>query len=372
VRLKIAIPEPHVSKPVLDAGLEAVTRLNEQMLAAGEIPTFERGLRYGIRWRPEPKGDEHFDSADKVIGRKWGDCDDLAPWHAASLRQSGEDPAAKAVVRRSGPKMWHAVVQRGDGSIDDPSKRAGMAPGVTPGVFGEGFDVVGISGAVCPPMIQPEYSSVVGAYIVRPQIALRPFYGQFQARADLPWNWREHMAMDEPNKTALNLTALHTAPVASTALTGAINDVCCAGMAAEGVQDEHLDRLCAIADACDGADYYDLERIYGQEHAEAAAAVVGSLFGKIARGLKKVAKKAVMPIARGAASFVPGGGLALNVAERGAGMFRGGGGKRRPSAPASRPTSSPSSSPRGFAPARPGSPISVPTGSGRSIVIHFH
>jgi hypothetical protein len=376
VRLKIAIPESHVSKDVLDAGLEATTRLNEQMLKAGEIPTFERGLRYGIQWRPEPKGDEHFDSADKVISRKWGDCDDLAPWHAASLRVTGEDPAANAVVYQSGPARWHAVVQRGDGSIDDPSKRAGMRPGIAPGVFGtvngdQGFDVVGISGAVVPPMFGPERNGV-GAYIVRPKIAIRPFYGALQARADLPWQWREHLR-DEPNRTDWNLTALHTAPVASTALTGAIQDVCCAGLAVGGIDEDHLDRLCAIADACEGADYYDLERIYGADHAEAASAVVGSLFGKLKRGLGKLAKKAVMPIARGAASFVPGGSIALKAAEQGARMFRGGGGgKRRPAA-----APAPFARPAPFAApgATPGARAvhHVPSsGGGRGVVINVY
>lgn len=376
MRLKIAIPEAHVSKEVLDAGLEAVTRLNEQMLAAGEIPSFERGLKYGIRWRPEPPGDEHFDSADRVIGRKWGDCDDLAPWHAASLRASGEDPDASAVVRRSGPKRWHAVVRRGDGSEDDPSKRAGMGPNVAPGVFGVSGDDggYGIVGAVVPSMLPVDYNSVVGAYIVRPQIAVRPFYGQFQARADLPWNWREHLEHDTPNQTALNLTALHTAPVASTALTGAINDVCCAGLAAEGVSDDHLDRMCAIADACEGMDYYELAHIYGEEHAEAAAAVVGSLFGKIARGIGKIAKKTVMPIARGAASFIPGGSLALNAAERGAKMFRGGGGKGRPPAPQPMRVQPGLAHPRPFASASPARPtaVHVPAGSARPIIFNFN
>jgi len=319
VRVKIAIPEAHVSKPVLDAALESVTRLNEQMLASGEVPSFERMLHYGVKWRPEPPGDEHFDSADRVIKRGWGDCDDLAPAHAASLRHSGEDPGAVAVVRRSGPKRWHAVVQRSDGSIDDPSKRAGMAAGVTPGVIG----------AAVPLMLPPLASAVVGAYILRPQIAMRPFYGQFQARADLPWNWREHMAMDTPNRSDIAMSTLHTAPVASTALTGAIDDVVQLASACGLGEGDHVDRLCAIADACEGASFDELAEVYGVDNAEAAAQVVGSLFGKIARGLGKVAKKAVMPIARSAASFVPGGSAALRAAEQGVRMFRGKDGKRR-------------------------------------------
>ena len=88
MRLKIAIPETHVTAPVLDAGLEAVTKLNEQMITSGEVPTFERTLRYGIQWRPEPKGDEHFDSAQAVLRRRAGDCDDLVTQRGMRRQQS--------------------------------------------------------------------------------------------------------------------------------------------------------------------------------------------------------------------------------------------------------------------------------------------
>lgn len=301
MRLKIAVPERHVSAPVLDAGLEAVTRLNQQMLLQGEIPSFERGLRYGVRWRPEPPGDEHFDSGEKVMQRRAGDCDDLAPWHAASLRTSGEDPGARAVVKRSGPKRWHAVVLRSDGTIDDPSRRAGMAHGVEPM---HPSQMHGVCGAWLPTLLPPAQSAVVGAYIVRPQIALREQHGQVQARADLPWHWREHMREDKPTPMNMAMTALHTAPTAQTALSGAIDDVIRLANANGAARPDHIDRLCAIADACEGVPMNELCRRYGDEHAEAAAQVVGSFFGKAFRGLKRGIGK----IAKGAISFVPGVG----------------------------------------------------------------
>lgn len=337
MRIQVAVPEAHVDAPVLNAALESVTRLNESMLERGEIPSLERGLRYGVRWRPEPPGDEHFDSADKVLARKWGDCDDLAPWQAASLRHSGEDPGAKAIVKKSGPKRWHAVVQRSDGTIDDPSSRAGMAAGVAPGVFG----------ASVPLMVGP--SNVGGAYIVRPQIAIRPVRGAMQARADLPWHWREHLE-DQPSASQWSMTALHTAPVASTALVGALTDVCRLAQAAGFADPDHIDRLCAIADACEGASFGELAEVYGHDHAEAAAAVVGSFFGKIAKGLGKVAKIAT-PLASKALNFVPGvGPLASMALDSGLlpnplSMIPGGGGGGGGGAPA--PSSS---APRAYAP----------------------
>mgnify|MGYP003525212302 CR=1 FL=1 len=39
MRLMIAIPEANVKKPVLDGALEAVTRLNEDLIRSGASPT---------------------------------------------------------------------------------------------------------------------------------------------------------------------------------------------------------------------------------------------------------------------------------------------------------------------------------------------
>ncbi len=363
MRVKVSIPERHVSKPVLDAALESVTRLNQQMLAEGEVPSFERGLKHGVKWRPEPPGDEHFDSADRVMRRRAGDCDDLAPWQAASLRHSGEDPGAVAVVRRSGPKRWHAIVQRSDGSIDDPSLRAGMGPGVSP-------MPPGVMGAVLPVMLAPQRSEV-GAYLLRPQIALREHYGQVQARADLPWQWREHVMHDKPSPVDIAMTALHTAPVAQTALTGAIEHVCRLGEICGAADPEHIDRLCAIADACDGMSYGELAQIYGDEHAHMASAVVGSLFGKLARGIGKVAKGAVRVAVPMAASFVPGGSAVLRASQ---GLLRG----RRGSPPAPAPTQTyhhqpaPPAARRPMPGAAPPSPFAAVDDAGRTTIVHFH
>lgn len=364
MRVKVAIPEHQVTAPVLDAALESVTRLNEQMLETGEVPTFERALRTtGVQWRPEPPGDEHFDSADRVMKRRAGDCDDLAPWHAASLRHTGEDPGATAVVRRSGPKRWHAVVQRSDGSIDDPSLRAGMGPGVSP-------MPPGVMGAVLPLMLAPAWRSEVGgvgAYILRPQIAIRNHYGQAQARADLPWYWREHMMHDKPSSADLAMTALHRAPVASTALTGAIQDVVTLGTICGAASQHDIDKLCAIADACEGYSYNELASIYGPDVAEAATAVVGSLFGKLGKLAKGVVRRAV-PMA---ASFVPGGSAALKLAK---GVLPG----RRQSHPGAAPQQALNRPPaRAPAPAaRPApardAPFAAVDQQGRTTVVHFH
>lgn len=304
MRINVAIPETHVDAPPLDAALEAVTRLNETMLHNGEVPTAREAIHeHGVKWRPEPPGDEHFDHALTVHQRGHGDCDDLAPWHAASLRHTGEDPGATAVVTKSGPQRWHAIVKRSDGSIDDPSREAGMgAPR-------------GVAGAWLPMMVRGT-SDVSGAYAVRPQIAIRPVRGAFQARADMPWNWKERL--DEPpgpNDTAMS--TLHMAPLASTALVGACDGAIRLALAGGYADPDHVNRLCCLADACEGRDFNELADAYGEEQARAATNIVGSFFGSIFKAVTAPIRavthlpliRNVMPLAK----FIPGIGPVVDA-----------------------------------------------------------
>jgi hypothetical protein len=126
MRVRIAIPEAFVDPPVIDAALEAVTRLDESMIRQGQCPTSHELIERGAKWRPEDPGDEHFDHGNTIQNRGWGDCDDWAPLHAATLRATDQDPGAVARVIPSGPNLYHAIVQRSDGTIEDPSQMAGM------------------------------------------------------------------------------------------------------------------------------------------------------------------------------------------------------------------------------------------------------
>lgn len=269
MRLNIAIPEAHVSKPVLDAALEAVTRLNEKMIEGGS-PTATQLIEQGAKWRPEPPGQEHFDHAGIVAQRGWGDCDDWAPLRAAEHRAKGTDPGAKAVVMRSGPHLWHAVVQRSDGRIEDVSKEAGMPSG----------GVQALHGAAIPLMNAPSGSSVSGVYVVRPSLAIRPTPGGIQARVDLPWHWRESLK-DKPTPTDYAMAALHQAPTAPVALHGAIVGAVELANASNIADPEHVQRLCCIAEACEGVPHAQLVDRWGPEHAQAAGQIVGSFFGNI-------------------------------------------------------------------------------------------
>lgn len=305
MRINVAVPEAQVTKPVLDAALESVTKLNEQLLEDGSVPTFRRALRkQGVRWRPEPPGDEHFDHAGVVQRRNWGDCDDLAPWHAASLRATGEDPEAVAVVRRSGPTRWHAYVERSDGSTDDPSREAGM-----------GKRPEGVVGAVLPLMYSPvELQGVSGdddRVIVRPSIAARPVERGWQARVDLPWHERGR-GLRIPSDLAL--TTLSSDVDGAIAVVGALEGACKLGIAGGFAHPDHIRRMAAICDHIEGMPLDEIAACYGDEHAAAAEQfVVGSFFKKLKKGLKKAGKFALkrLPMAGKLVQFIPGIGPVL-------------------------------------------------------------
>lgn len=164
MRVRVAVPDAATGPEVLESMLEAVTRTNEVLLDKGRVPLASEAIAAGVRWKPEPPGDEHFDHAATVVARGWGDCDDLAPYQAASLRVTGEDPGARATVIKSGPKRWHAIVERSDGSIDDPSADAGMYEYRRP--------------------IQPKLAGSRNGMIA---VATKPVCGVWAARVDAPW-----------------------------------------------------------------------------------------------------------------------------------------------------------------------------------------
>lgn len=108
------------------AALEGLTRLNERLMSDAAVsgqaaPSLYRS---GVRYRREPR--EVWKHWVDTLADGWGDCEDLAAWRAAELRASGVDPKASVTTYKSAPRTWHAVVVRGDGQIEDPSRKLGM------------------------------------------------------------------------------------------------------------------------------------------------------------------------------------------------------------------------------------------------------
>lgn len=104
------------------AALEGLTALDQQILRENPgLPSlYEAGVSYTAestsKWR----------NVLDCIKSKNGDCEALAPWRAAELRETGEDPGAHVLVYPSGTSKFHAVVLKSDGTIEDPSVLLGM------------------------------------------------------------------------------------------------------------------------------------------------------------------------------------------------------------------------------------------------------
>jgi hypothetical protein len=105
-------------KPLLDA----LVMDNMLFLRLNHAPPLYKS---GVRYREEPttiitfadgrqQQVEEFASLPIVFGRKWGDCDDLAPIRAAELRNKGEEATIRIQWKKqpSGRKLYHIVVRR--------------------------------------------------------------------------------------------------------------------------------------------------------------------------------------------------------------------------------------------------------------------
>ncbi len=293
MRIRYAIPDGAVTAPVLNAALETSTRANHSLLERGQMPLATEAIRKGrVKWRPENFQDgEHFDLGHQVHIRGWGDCDDLAPWLAAELRATGQDPGAQAIAKRSGPKRWHAVVQSSDGNILDPSVWAGMR---------EYKKEHGLRGA-----INRALNSRGGAF------GIRRFNGKFAARADIPnvsgELWVSGSAIDEDPYEAIN---------------GALGASLMCGENAEILDPEMMARAYAFRELIRGEDPDDIaEELEGSGHdvgflplAAAMAPMALDMVSKIMPGNKGAAPAAApaggggMPSMPMPSAGVPGGG----------------------------------------------------------------
>jgi hypothetical protein len=124
LHVRIHVP-PHPG--ALEAVAEGLVRLNEWLFSQAETlggielpPLYESGIVY----RREPKGREWWESAADALGvtsERSGDCEDLSAFRCAELRYYEGTPCRVKVIRnRRG--NFHAVVEYGDGEIEDPSR----------------------------------------------------------------------------------------------------------------------------------------------------------------------------------------------------------------------------------------------------------
>jgi hypothetical protein len=264
VDVKIAIPERHVSEGPLNAGLEMTTRVNEALIKEGSAPTFREAIKRGVKWAPEPPGQESFDHAAKVVARGWGDCDDLGPYRAADLRVSGQDPGATSVVYKSGPGRWHAIVKRSDGTLEDPSRTAGMkvrqgsrAAGIAPAVVGSmGLSVVGGS--------------------VRPFVAVRRNESGYLARVDVPVEGTDaFLSCSQPGRSP------------SHALAGCMAGACMVGSSSGMVDSDALDKMWAVSGLMKGSSLKEVSSVCGVEATKDALKTLQAIAPDLVAELRK-------------------------------------------------------------------------------------
>jgi hypothetical protein len=87
----------------------------------GRVPRLYNGE---IVYKTQPH--RNWRNVHDIAIEGWADCEGLAAYRSAELRVSGEDPKARVAIYETAPQMYHAVVARGDDSIEDPSRLLGM------------------------------------------------------------------------------------------------------------------------------------------------------------------------------------------------------------------------------------------------------
>lgn len=107
---------------MLSAMLEGLVLVNVILLrqeAFGIPPLY----RSGVRYQREPHT-EVWLTCEQVYAGKVGDCEDLCCYRVGELRVAGEE--AEVIVVQAARKLYHVLVLREDGSIEDPSRILGM------------------------------------------------------------------------------------------------------------------------------------------------------------------------------------------------------------------------------------------------------
>jgi hypothetical protein len=112
----------HRIPSVYEAGIRF--KRNEARARARELWFRERG-NVGLRWVPEPRGREWWQTWVDNLKEGEGDCEDLASHQVAWYIVEAEIPCYADVIP-TGPKTYHAIVRWPDGTIEDPSLVLGM------------------------------------------------------------------------------------------------------------------------------------------------------------------------------------------------------------------------------------------------------
>jgi hypothetical protein len=115
----------HETQTYLQLLLHALVGLNVAYLRFH--PNTPSIYRAAVRYHREPRGHEQWLQVPSVREQTWGDCEDLAAWRVAELRVHGVDAWPCFHWRRlPAALVYHIVVCRPDGIVEDPSRVLGM------------------------------------------------------------------------------------------------------------------------------------------------------------------------------------------------------------------------------------------------------
>jgi hypothetical protein len=133
--LRLYIDVPRIPE-FLEIPAEALTALNYQLMrvAADNGAEFPPLYGSGIVYRREPPGREWWESALELVELGEGDCEDLAAYRAAELRFREAEPA-RVRIYRTRRNTYHAIVERGDGSFEDPARIVAQLESTYAGTF---------------------------------------------------------------------------------------------------------------------------------------------------------------------------------------------------------------------------------------------
>jgi hypothetical protein len=113
------------SEAVLRHLLEALTLADQIWIKAH--PSTPGIYSSGVRYQREPEGIEDWQSIPAMLVSRFGDCEDLACWRTAELRQQGIAANPAFYFRRIGQTLlYHIVVRLPNGQTEDPSAKLGM------------------------------------------------------------------------------------------------------------------------------------------------------------------------------------------------------------------------------------------------------
>lgn len=107
--------------------LECLTRMDQIYLQKHP----ETPLLYdsGIQYQEEPPGAEDWVDIPSILKIGWGDCEELAAWRVAELRERYGIHAEcdfSSQRKDDGSYLYHIYVKLPDGRTEDPSRELGM------------------------------------------------------------------------------------------------------------------------------------------------------------------------------------------------------------------------------------------------------